>query len=166
MSARRLCRDEGELLLPLAHGFAFKPYRHYRTFSAPVQETVLASELRATLSHPDGLVYLGGEDGARAAVVARRLAWDSDFFGVPMARIEYVLGDDEAARGAVLLASLQALRDEGVLHVSARIDAADLATTLLLERGGFRLMDGLVTYAMRPGRRAPNAVRGVGTVRP
>lgn len=166
MSVRRPGPDDAASLLPLVHGYAFKPYRHYRTFSRQAQAAVLAAELQAALTDPEGMVYAAGGEEARAAVVARRLPWDSAFFGVPMARIDYLLGDDAAARETALLACLDGLREAGVCHVSARADVADLVTTAMLERHGFRLMDALVTYTMRPGRMPPDTVREMGRVRP
>src|SRR5437016_1800394 len=35
-------------------------------------------------------------------------------------------------------------------HITARVDAEDVAAVDLLERRGFRLMDALVTYRIRP----------------
>lgn len=163
---RPLRPDDAGLLLPLVRGYAFKPYRHYRTLSPQVQEAVLAREVESLLAEPGGAVALDSGGAARAAVLARRLAWDSEFFGVPMGRIDLVLGDDDGARDAALRSSLEALRHGGVLHVSARIDAGDLAGTALLEHHGFRLVDSLVTYIARPNRPAPGPLRGRGRIRP
>jgi hypothetical protein len=102
------------------------------------------------------------------AVAARPLPWDTAFFGVQMGRIDYVLGGagaSEAALGAALDASLGAARRSGLAHITARVDVADLRTMGALEARGFRTMDALVTYIMRPVKDPPVNVRTVGTIR-
>lgn len=161
MAEHRLGADDLPALLGLARGYAFNPYRNYRALSQTARGAVLGAEVEATLLHPDGVVY----GGAPAAVVARRLAWDSAFFGVPMARVEYLLGDDPERCLGALRACLDALRAEGVRHVSARIDVADLTTIGVLEECGFRLRDAMVTYVARPRKEPAKPIRALGTVR-
>jgi hypothetical protein len=133
--------------------------------SRKAQTAVMLAEVTATLSHPDGMVLADLSVATPAIAVARSLAWDSGFFGIPMARIEYVLapGGDDARR--IIEAATDTLRRRGVKHVSARVDVEDVATVGALEAQGFRLMDALVTYTTRPGKEPPNAVREVGTIR-
>jgi hypothetical protein len=50
-------------------------------------------------------------------------------------------------------------------HVTARVDVEDIDAVDLLERRGFRLMDALVTYRMRPRKEHPKDVREVGVIR-
>lgn len=164
----RLAPDQLDALNPLLEATAFKPYRHYRTYSRRQQVAVLREEVRATLDHPDGGVFVTGSGGPEAAVVMRRLAWDSSFFGVPMGRLEYVLTGAAASpadAAAVIDAALAHARDAGVRHLSARVDVADLATIGALEARGFRLLDALVTYITRPGKDVVHDVRDVGRLR-
>jgi hypothetical protein len=157
---------EASLVLPLAEGYAFNPYRNYRMLSRRARAAVLAAEVEATLRDADGMVCVHEAGGGRAAAVARRLPWDSSFFGVPMARIDYLLGGDPAARLVALRACLAGLRAEGARHVSARVDVADVEAAAMLEECGFRLRDALVTYAARPGQDLPDRVRTFGSIRP
>ncbi len=53
----------------------------------------------------------------------------------------------------------------GVKHLTARVDVADLDTLGVLEEQGFRTMDALVTYIMRPVKDPPRDVRTVGVIR-
>ena len=154
-----------ESVLPLVRQHQFKPYRNYRTLTARAQEEVLVADIKATLLHPDAFAYVAGSGQPSAAVIARRLAWDSNFFGVPMARIEYLLGEEPVTCEAVLQACLEAFRHAGVLHTAARIDVADMATTALLESYGFRLVGGLVTYVARPAKEGVKLVRQFGNIR-
>lgn len=155
---------EASLVLPLAEEYAFNPYRNYRMLSRRARTAVLAAEVEAALRDAEGTV--SAEREGRAAAVARRLPWDSSFFGLPMARIEYLLGRDPAARMAALRDCLDGLREGGTRHVAARVDVADVEAAAMLEECGFRLRDALVTYAARPGREVPAAVRTIGRIRP
>src|SRR4028118_497058 len=100
-------------VLSFAKEYEFDPYRDYLVFSEEQRRAVLDAEIEATLLHPDSRVYLHETAEGRAAVVARKLAWDSEFFGVPMARIEYLFADAPGAQRHAVRVSLDALRAEG-----------------------------------------------------
>jgi hypothetical protein len=151
----------------LIDNYPFKPYRYYRTYSRREQHAILEAEIDATLA-------VAGEfsralEGERpAAVIARPLAWDSAFFDVPMGRLDYVLPAPETTRlerAALIGAVCDAARASGLKHLTARVDVADLDTLAVLEDHGFRTMDALVTYIMRPVKDPPADVRTVGTIR-
>ncbi|MCC6991353.1 MAG: hypothetical protein IT181_20275 [Acidobacteria bacterium] len=155
-------------LTALLDAHAFKPYRQYRTYSRKEQLAILQAEVGSALVVPDEFSRVTAGDDARAAVVARPLAWDSSFFGLPMAHIDYVLAAPTATRddrAAVIGAACAAARAAGVKHLTARVDVADLDTLGVLEDQGFRTMDALVTYIMRPVKDPPRDVRTVGAIR-
>jgi hypothetical protein len=156
-----------ERLLALVDAYDFKPYRHYRTFTRKQQAAVLAAEIdQALAAAPFG--QWTTRDGEEAGVVARPLPWDSQFFAVPMGRIDYVLASAGASVEHIeraVAGTMRAARDAGLQHLAARVDVADLRTMGVLEAAGFRTMDALVTYIMRPGKDAHPEVRPVGTIR-
>ncbi|MGE3276091.1 MAG: N-acetyltransferase family protein [Vicinamibacterales bacterium] len=169
MTVTRLDPADRDRLSPLIEAYAFKPYRNYRVLSRKAQDAVLAAEIGQTLEHDDGLVFHATEGEAAVAIVYRRLDWDSQFFGVPMGRIEYLLTTTPAPRALVdqvLTELVEACREAGVWHLTARADVADLFAVGLLESHGFRMMDSLVTYVTRPGKEPPRDVREVGAIRP
>ncbi|MGE0042396.1 MAG: N-acetyltransferase family protein [Vicinamibacterales bacterium] len=169
MTVRRLDPGDQQLLDPLIAAYPFKPYRNYRMLPRKAQDAVLREEISQTLAHDDGLVFLAEDGPAQVALVYRRLDWDSQFFGVPMGRVEYLLSTEPPPRAlvdAALTELVEACREAGVWHLTARADVADLFTVGLLETHGFRLMDSLVTYVTRPGKDQPLDVREVGTIRP
>jgi hypothetical protein len=125
----------------------------------------MLAELRETVEHRDGIVLLVEDGPRRAVAVARALDWETRFFGVSMGRIEYVLSGDDEVRGHAIRSALDALRERGVDHVSARADVADVALTGMFEAAGFRMKDALVTYTTRPRKEPPRDVREVGTIR-
>ena len=157
-----------EHLSALLEAHAFKPYRQYRTYSRKEQLAILQAEVDTALAVPGELSRVLDADAPRAAAVVRPLAWDTAFFDVSMARIDYVLVTPEATRddrAAVVSAACAAARAAGVRHLTARVDVADLDTLGVLEDHGFRTMDALVTYIMRPVKDPPRDVRAVGVIR-
>ena len=160
-----LTRDR---LTSLLEAHAFKPYRQYRTYSRKEQLAILQADVDGALAVPGEFSLVTGGDTPQAAVVARPLAWDSAFFGVPMARIDCVLATAGATREdriEVVGAACAAARTAGMKHLTARVDVADLDTLGVLEDQGFRTMDALVTYIMRPVKDVPRDVRTVGVIR-
>lgn len=166
MNRRIVTVGELELVEPLVQAYPFKPYRNYRVFSRKAQHAVMMAEIADTLGHADGIVSSVDQGGDRAIAVGRTLGWDSQFFDVPMGRIEYLLAPTPALTGAVLGDTVEHFRSRGVKHISARVDVADIESIGIYEANGFRLMDSLVTYITRPGKEPPNAVKEVGTIRP
>jgi L-amino acid N-acyltransferase YncA len=167
MDVRLLAPRDLHRLMPLLRKYSFNPYRNYRAFSERTQADVLLAEAEAVLSQADAFAFVAGEDEqtVSSAVVARRLAWDSDFFALPIGRIERILGNDHAACRAALSFALVQLRKLGLRHLTARADVADLATAALLEDHGFRLVGNLSSYVARPNLEPPNVVRSRGAVR-
>jgi hypothetical protein len=165
LTVRPLGPADRAVIEPLVEGYPYKSYRHYRVLPRKAQCAVMLAEIAATLDHADGVVLQVTSREADAVAIGRTLAWDSAFFDVPMARLEYLLAPGRASRQAALEAMIAALRARGVRHVSARADVADIELTTLLEAQGFRLMDALVTYTTRPRKEPPNPVREVGVIR-
>jgi hypothetical protein len=165
LTIRQLGPDDLAGLEDLVDRYAFKAYRNYRVLPRKAQTAVMRAEIAATLEHPDGLVLQVASDDGSAVAVARTLSWDSAFFGLPMARIDYLLASDRQRVQPALAAALDAMRERGIRHVSARADVADIELTMRLESSGFRLMDSLVTYTTRPRKEPPNPVRDVGVIR-
>jgi len=153
----------------LVDAYPFKPYRQYRTHSRRQQQAILLAEADAVVAAPGTFsVWLDGP-APRAAVLGRSLPWDSTYFGVPMGRVDYVLTTPETTgdeRRAVIAAAVAAARAGGLRHLTARVDGGDLETLAALEDAGFRTMDVLATYIMRPGKDTPRDVRTVGPIRP
>jgi RimJ/RimL family protein N-acetyltransferase len=168
MSLDLVTVDRAEIDL-LVGAFPFKPFRNYRVFSRARQHAVLRTEIHNALEHPDARALAARVDGAlQAAAVFQPLPWDSDYFGLPMARITYLLRRPEASRAslaAAVEASLEYARSIGVIHVTARADVADTDAIGALEEQGFRLMDALVTYVYHPRRDPPAPIKEMGVLR-
>jgi L-amino acid N-acyltransferase YncA len=169
VSVRALGVDELPDIEPLIHAFPHKPYRNYRALSRRRQDEVLRAELVSALQSVGGFGFVGAEGDARAAALVRPLPWDSEFFGLSMARITYVLHDSETPRStvqAVIEAALDQCKVRGVDHLSVRVDVADADTIQVLEQAGFRMVDALATYIYHHKREPPEPLKEMGLVRP
>ena len=155
-------------LLRLVEDYEFKPYRHYRTHTRKEQAAILAAEIDEALAAGSFGQWVT-RDGEDAAVVGRALPWDSQFFGVAMGRLDYVLAGPAA--------TVEHLEAAVGRHASPRrapracstwrrgSTSPTCARWACSRRAGFRTMDALVTYIMRPRKDPHPDVRVVGTIR-
>ena len=151
----------------LIQAYPYKPFRNYRVLSRRRQDEVLRAEILAALQ-PGGFGVAAGTPGADAAAIVRPLPWDSEFFGMPMAKVTYVLREANTPAAVVRTAvdaALRGCRERGIQHVSARIDVADADTIQILEDAGFRMMDALATSIYHPKRAAPEPMKEMGVLR-
>lgn len=151
MRFEALSPDNLPILDELITRFPYNPYRHYRILSRRRQADVLRALIRQPAEGGIGTAFVAssrGSAGPHAACLLRQLDWETEFFGLPMGRLESMLGSDanpEALRGLLGTVVAEA-RAQGVVHLAARVDIADCRTVHMPEDLGFRLMDTLVTY--------------------
>ena len=154
-------------LRPTVASYQFGPFRQYRILSRRLQAEVLEAEVGAVFEK-SGAIALAEEDAEQAVAVFRPLPWDSEFFGISMGQIDYLLRTEAAGRSLLaeaLLACHENFRARGVRHVTVRVDVADTLAIAVLEEQGYRLMDALVTYIYHPRREAPAGHREMGVLR-
>jgi L-amino acid N-acyltransferase YncA len=169
VTVRPLLADDDRLIDRLIHLYQFKPYRDYRVWSRPVQGAILKAEVGRSLSAVGRVAIVAGEGDAALLGVCRALDWDTGFFGVPMGRLELLLRGPDCGRDTVtnaVTSLVEQARAQGLRHLTAKVDVADMQAVAVLEDAGFRLMDSLVTYFTHPRRQPPTPVREVGRVRP
>src|SRR3990167_5079644 len=75
--------------------------------------------------------------GGFAAAVFHHSAWDTNFFGFRMDRLDYLFGSHENAMDAVLCRYAGLSEKEGVRHISARVNMSDRRTASVLRQNGF-----------------------------
>lgn len=83
--------------------------------------------------------------------MVRELAWESEFFQVPMAALDILVGREHRDETAILLLEAMLAEPGPVQHFSLRLDAADFDVRIAAENFGFRLMDTVCTYEGRLG---------------
>jgi GNAT superfamily N-acetyltransferase len=163
-----LTPDEAPLAVSIAARYPYKPYRHHRVWSRARQLAIQQADVERTLAGDGGFAVVTASDKAEGVVTGRPLTWDSEFFGVPMGRLDGVFSDEalpNATLADAIRVALAHLQGQGVRHVTAKVDAADVRAVGLLEDAGFRLVDALVTYYTHPHRDVPPVVREIGEVR-
>jgi len=92
--------------------------------------------------------------GTQGFLIFSDSSWDSEVFGMKMAKIEYFAarGDYSAQLGikvSLLIKALEYAKARGIKHLSARIDSDDFSSVHAFEGCGFKLMDNLATYLLR-----------------
>ena len=169
MTAHPLRMEEAPFLDRLIDAYPFNPYRNYRLLSRRRQAAVLRAEIdRAMESAGDRLATVTGTGEGIVTAICRSLPWDTAFFGIGMARLDYLLrgpGGNRAMLADAVLAALEQCRARGIQHVAARLDVADTDAIAVLEDHGFRLMDALSTYLYHPNRPPPPPVKAVSRIR-
>ena len=88
-----------------------------------------------------------------------RLAWDSEQFGFPTARLDLLAASGDHRAAAVIKTSLvkevvRDCRNSGIHHLVCRVDAAGMDSIEALQRNGFELIDGIQTFSLRIPRAA------------
>jgi hypothetical protein len=168
VNVRDLGAGDAAFIDRLVDRYPFKTYRNYRLLSRRKQSDVMRAELARAAQTAGSVGAVVGDQQNGAVAIARPLAWDSEFFGVPMGRIDYLLRTDEASPvtlRAAVDAALERFRERGIKHVSVKIDVADGDGVAAVEAAGFRLMDALVTYIAHPRRAPMRTVKEVGQIR-
>ncbi len=169
MTGRGVSAADAALRDELVGRYPFKPYRNYRLLSRQRQAAVMRAEIDRALQSSGAISVTEGEGDRAVISVGRPLAWDSEFFHVPMGRLDYLLRGPSAGRGTLAQAvrgAVEAFRASGVKHITAKVDVADADALTVFEDAGFRLMDALVTYIAHPRRPPPRRVKDVGVIRP
>jgi hypothetical protein len=155
-----------EFISALVSEYPFDDFRRLRRVDAARSLDCLAEEIEVSSRKP-GTIRLCALDAAderpAGLMLLQGLPYDTDLFGLPMAGIPYfiVRADHPAPREvrAELLGQLGALvAREGYLHVSARVDSADLHGYQALTDAKFRLMETLVSMTYDSERRGTGVV--------
>jgi dTDP-4-amino-4,6-dideoxy-D-galactose acyltransferase len=147
-----------ERAVPLLTRHPYKPYAAYsREFGQGAITALFLETVRKRLEASDAAsVLLMQGDRVVGFALWSIAALESQVFGFRAARLEYLVadGDYDAQReiNHSLLASLLGrCSADGIRHISLRVDAADTASIHALEKQGFIMIDGLITYGRRLG---------------
>ncbi len=83
----------------------------------------------------------------------RNLEWDSEQFGIPAARLDFLqasgsYAESRAEKQKLLASVLAQCREAGVQHLSTRVETGDFTAIHALEGAGFELIDGIQTFQL------------------
>ena len=147
----------------------FSRFRRHPGFSVAEQMTIFRHELLEALAENGACEALCLEDRIVAVVAVRLLAWDSDHFGLPMARM-HIAAADTATVGAIseLVGSVAAQfrQHSAAQHFSLEVDIDDYSCLNGALGAGFQIMDVKRTYCARKLREDIDFIRLSSRVRP
>ncbi len=162
-TASLLNAGDSASVTPLFHDAARLPLsRAYRITPEATREYFLTL-VQSALDRPESArVFAAPEPGASTAeptgaLILQKADWESEIYGVAMARIPFVFlrGDDRAAYDAVraLAAAVrETAREWGTQHVSALVPAAETGAIHAFEADGWRLVDSTLEFAWEAGK--------------
>ena len=150
----RLEEGEAGSISQIVSGWLFNPWRLYRKFSDTAQARQVMDKITGMIERGAGLFVARSETAVDAAFVLKDLPWDSDLFSLKMAALPHILsvdpfGDYRVVREGAHLALEELLRHArraSIDHISATVDAYDVATLHLLEDHHFRFTAAIVAY--------------------
>jgi ribosomal protein S18 acetylase RimI-like enzyme len=104
-------------------------------------------QISTWLAHDKWL--LQAATAGRGAAIVGRLPFDSDCFGLAMARLEWFWATDPAAYERLIGVILADAKDKGIEHLTVRIEADQFQVAQVLVGHGFYLTDTQTTLAHR-----------------
>lgn len=120
----------------------------------PNRTALAVARAARTLAGAQTTAWLAQEgDAVHGLAAYSTLAWDTEQLSLAAARLDYLAARGDYAeqyeiKQALLQTVLIDAAAKGVQHLSARVDASDLAGLHALERAGFVTLDGLLTFAL------------------
>lgn len=152
----RLRKEDLADIQSLLEGYKFKPFQGYPNSSEAKITSYLLQHISNLLSHSrDNSILMAREHGAGVVGVAtlERLSWDTQHFGVKMARIGHLISrgsyeHELFIKDQLLSAILDLCKKEEIVFMSAKPNARDLSSVHRLEENGFRLMSTYQNYLL------------------
>jgi len=155
MQIINVTKNNYPLIEPLLKGYEYNDFRRYA--GIPIDslnhymKLVFAELLDDNKKTRVICLTDKGEAVGFAAISSMEL--DSKIFGLPMAKIHYIITGRRGPREAFLIKErlleevIALCRQKKIAHISCRVDAEDICSAHVLEESGFRIMDVLVTLA-------------------
>jgi ribosomal protein S18 acetylase RimI-like enzyme len=142
-------------LIRLLKRWPFKPMAYSRNCDDSKLFHLAGERVRATLNDVDGAkaTLILSADQVVGFASMRPLTWDTEQLGVPAARLEHLIADGSyleqfEIKNHLLTNLLLRAFEEGVIHISSRVDASDFSSLHALERAGFVTVDSILHFAV------------------
>jgi len=147
-----LKKESPQILMSLIKSYRYTPYWYIREIKEENRRALLFHQLESSWSDEDSYILGAIVDGSLIGFLhMNRLNWDSEHFGLGIARLNHILVDpiveDSIEIFKFLLEAARAeLIKRGISSFHARIPLDEIRFIQFLEQIGFRLMDIQVTY--------------------
>lgn len=152
ISIRDFVDKDFELIGSLLSGYRFPTYLHYPNSRHFVNYLIaLFQELHGSEAKTG--VVAEAENGRLVGLASvERLAWDSEHFGIEMAKIGHLFSvgsyqESLEVKEALLACILQRCEAQQIGFLSCRINSEDFSSLHLLESSGFNLMDIIIVLS-------------------
>lgn len=142
-------------LRELVETWPYRPYSYLPRISPSSQSAYVMNAL-AHAQQKGAVTYLGRERGQPQALLQLDfLPWDSEVLEFPVAWIPWWIEhpqivESASSRERLLRLVIDEVRRRNIRYLFTRVPAGDVAAIHVLERNGFRLMDGLLTFGVAP----------------
>jgi hypothetical protein len=152
----RLRKEDLADIEPLLEGYKFKPFQGYPNLPGAKITSYLLQHIANLLSYPgDNYIPIAREQGTGVVGVAtlERLSWDTQHFGVKMARIGHLISSGSfehelSVKDRLLSAILEFCKKEEIVFISVKPNVRDLSSVHCLEGRRFRLMSTYQDYLL------------------
>lgn len=148
--------DEVLKLLSKSH---FQPYRYLLGKTTARQlRNFLSTEIMNLFSNELHTCCVILKKGSVLGIgFLEELPWDSEIFNLKMARIKYLLSDDQIplsvmVKDKIVTFLVNVCLNKKIKHVSCKVNTDDITSIHVLENNGFRLMDTLLDYTFEYNR--------------
>ncbi|MBA7709263.1 hypothetical protein ES703_118176 [subsurface metagenome] len=168
-----LQKEDVKDIKPLIAKYDFNDYRHYGVFKRDLLNRYLFNQISDLLLKDKGSWIVVAKEGKEIVglVSLVRLNWGKEVFDIEMAEIRHLITpktckDKREIINACLSFIFQICRNEGIEHLSHRVDTSHFLTIHCLETNGFKIMDTLLTYLFNKRRHRVPQIRDLCQVRP
>ncbi len=150
---RRLTPTDRDKLRCFAARYRFKPYYYYDGASPKRLTRYFHHQLYTKLSQENVYGYIVANQ-LQGVLVFEHLPWDSQLFGMPMARVALYLHEYDGSQARRIAVQLLAKADQvcvkrKIQHVMCRVNTRELSTAQALEQCGFRIADTITVLFVR-----------------
>ncbi|GEM_PF-6898499 len=142
-------------LVPLVDNYKNKPFNSYSCLSNEALTKYAIEEISSVLSCAENNIAFIAKDDLRIVglIIAEKLLWDSEYFGIKMAKISYLISEGFYPgafdiKNALLNAVFSSCVKEGIKFISAKVNFEDSSSIHSLEERGFRTMSVCGTYLL------------------
>ncbi len=142
-------------LRELVERWPYRPYSYLPRITRSSQSAYVLNAL-AHAQQKGAVTYLGHERGQLQALLQLDfLPWDSEVLGFPVGRIAWWIEqphivESGPCRERLLRLMIGEARRRNIQYLFTRVPAKDVVAIHMLEKNGFRLVDGLLTFGVAP----------------
>jgi len=144
-------KENFSIIEPLLKKYKYNDFRRYRrVMKEELYQYIKLEFLQLISSDTNCIICLLDKSKVIGVVSLSFLNWDSGHFNTKMAKIDYLISEEDFnkalfLKGKLLNEVVKICKKDNIVHLSCRVDTEDMSTIYALQKHGFRIMDTLVT---------------------